>query len=94
VESWGGGAPTRKRDHLSGFVDIDRVSGGEAGSKGRGARRSPGLGCGLGVERRGAREGEQEDHLVWVNRIAGVSGGELGRGRTYAQERSFVWVRR
>jgi hypothetical protein len=31
------------------------------------------------VERWGAREGEQEDHLVLVDRIAGVRGGEVGR---------------
>ncbi len=31
------------------------------------------------MERRGGREGEEEDHLVWVDGIAGVRGGEAGR---------------
>ncbi len=36
-------------------------------------------------------EGEQEDHLVWVDRIAGVRGGKLGwKGR--GARRSLVWV--
>jgi hypothetical protein len=31
------------------------------------------------MERWGGREGKQEDHLVWVDRIAGVRDGEVGR---------------
>ncbi len=44
--------------------------------------------------RRGAREGEQEDHLVWVDGIAGVRGGDWWGAREGEQEDHLVWVDR